>query len=281
MTRFRSALRFALPMTLLLVTTALPTPTLAADWIIWYSDTDNGRSYSIFRDKNDPTAFMIIYNDDGVHHLIWVEDQSPDDTGKGTEKPDIGELIKKGLASYKVRVTPENSPLSQWIDRGGGGFVPHWNPGDGDGGKGPGNPVKNNTGGLTDKQKALLQKLVVALNRADDLMGKSMGGGDEGGTESAPTPGKSSGRGKGSGGSGDGSGNNDNKVKYSPGGEAATLGPRPDLVNPAPKNKIGLSNTKSNLLGVGLLEGGGGSAGNGPAGAGSPISSSRGGVSLR
>ena len=62
----------------------------------------------------------------------------------------------------------------------------------------------------------------------------------------------------------DGSGNNDNKVKYSPGGEATTLGPRPDLVNPAPKNKIG----STNLFTPGLLEGNGGFTGNGPSATG-------------
>src|SRR5262249_33535771 len=55
---------------------------------------------------------------------------------------------------------------------------------------------------------------------------------------SAPPPTKPGGRGRGTS---DGKGDSDNKNKWRGGGEVVTLGPRPDLVNPAPKNKTGSS----------------------------------------
>src|SRR5262249_24105970 len=88
--------------------------------------------------------YVIIYRNPQVR-LEPGGDPSPDDPsskGTGIQPPDVAGLIKAGAITYKLRATPENTKLGQWIDREGGGVIPHYNPGDQDTSSGHGNPPK-------------------------------------------------------------------------------------------------------------------------------------------
>jgi len=287
MMRIRSTFRYALPLALFLGATAVSTTTPAfADWQAVDSWTDSkGNTVTYWSD--DKTDKVVISVDTGSKlyvlmsdkliqaYMKWASksDPGPEDSAQRIDKPDVADLLKKvkGL-SIEIRQAPENTKLATWIDREGGGMIPHYNPGDQDTGSGRGNPPKHNEGGLTPKQKAEIVKLVNFAARTLGDIGGSMGGyGDA--SESAPGFNKSGSSGR-SKGTSDGSGNSrDNQHKGAGEGEAATLGPRPDLVNPEPKNKTGAS-----VLGGGLLDGGGVS-GSGPAAVGSPLGTTGGGNS--
>jgi hypothetical protein len=248
-------------------------------WRTFDSFLNDDGSVDVYRvSKTDKDYFSIIhYSADGRSMSIYYlhGDAGPDGTTQRIDKPDVGDLIKKGLVKIvNVRANPEDTPLGQWIDREGHGFVPHWN---NDSDKGPGQAPKDNTGGgLTPKQLAEITKLVNFTAKSLAEIGGSMGDGYEGlAGEDKPTPNKNNGgRGKGTG-LGDGSGNYKNTHIGS--GEAATLGPRPDLVNPAPKSKTG----GSNLFAPGLLDTNAGLPGSGPAATGTPSRGIAPGTNLR
>jgi len=284
--RIRSMLRFAVTLALLLGTAAIaptiPTPAFAddadTDWqFVTQWKNDSGQDCVMYKDPSTKRVLVERWNDDGSVD-VWVfgntahfktgGDPNPDDstsTGKGIEPVDVAGLIAKGLITYKIKATPENTPLAKWIDSEGGGMIPHYNPTDDDN-KGPGRTPKgnNNEGGLTDKQKAEITKLINYTAKSLSEIGQSMG--DVGGlsSESAPgLPANKNNRGKGTGG-GNGADNNNGKRKYL--GSDLSLGPRPDLVNP-PHSKT----DKSTVMTPGLLDGGSSFSTNGPSGVGTAI----------
>ncbi len=306
---FRS-LRRALPIAALLATTAVSiilAPTAAKAWeaghaytgadgstvTLWYQEGSDGlMHYAVTIEKGDR---FDVYLEQGVVDAMWdkIATSNPDPNGsaKGTEKPDVIEMLKKATDLHmKVKVNVENSPLSKWIDGGGGGFVPHWNPSDDDN-QGPASPPSNKKANeLTPDQIANLNKMKNAVVREGVILKEAMGDGGEGGSESAPGMNKNNKSNNGNGNS-SGHGSNEGKNKYFPGGEA--LGVRPDLVNPPIKNKTVIMKTNkdlgssdkgnksaggSNVMTGGLLEGGDGFASGGPSSAGSVQGGGSGGV---
>jgi hypothetical protein len=309
MTRLRSALRYALPLAALLAVTTVATmvaPTVArADWeqLGSWSGSDS-TTYTVYQDDDGKFA---VYVDKGStanvyfsNDLAWFvmfkqgfkwSDPGPEDNGKGTDKPDVVSMLKK-VKGFTINVPqmPEKTPLGKWLDSGGAGFVPHWNPGDDDG-KGPGRTPGNNVTGPTAKQLAAAARIRNEDVRELNAIGGSMGDVGDLSGESAPglPSDKNSGSsGRGSGGNGNGSDNNSGKRKYL--GTDESLGPRPDLVNPPHKTakigsriaKTGNKGAKLSVLTPGLLDGGATFSGNGPS-ATSAIghSASRGAAALR
>jgi hypothetical protein len=247
MKRIRSSL-FALPLALLLGAAAASAPVLAGDEIsdyVWnpvktWQDKD-GRSHTSFVDANDPKHWLSIAVDyDGS--LAYVaghdSDPGPDGTTQRIDKPDVAGMLKKakGLTIHISASVKEGTPLAGWLESEGRGGSIRWNPADDSDTGGPGQAPKGHTDGPTPKQLAAITKNINFVAKSLATIGGSMGDGVDGlAGESAPTPNKSGGRGKGtSDGTGGGS---DNKNKWRHGGEVVTLGPRPDLVNPAPKNR--------------------------------------------
>jgi hypothetical protein len=258
-TRFKSTFRFVLPLAVLLATTAVSTvltTTPAQAWdptwqssdgsvTLWYQEGSDGRGVFVVTIEKD--GKFGVYFEKAVVDAVFdkMDNSNPnpaDDTGgKGTSKPSVDELLKivKDAAAVIV-TTPINSKLGGIIEQGGGGKVPHWNPGDGDD-NGPSNPPsskgEHHPGQLTAEQLKNRQALVNKLVRQAALGKGGMFDGSEGGTESAPgldkhggTP-KNVNNGQGHGDE-DGDGNNDYKSPYIPQGE--DLGPKPELVNPNP-----------------------------------------------
>jgi hypothetical protein len=313
MNRFKS-LKYALPVAVLLATTALSLTAARADYTEWWQSDDG--SVSLWHDDATGKTVVLIEHDgkygvydqqaviDAVFDKIDASNPDPNDpnNGKGTSKPDFADLIKHMHdVKWTVKVDPEDSPLAGEINGNGGGKVPHWNPGDDDGGNGPSNPPDNKPhGGLTAHQKAAIQNALNAAAREAALGGQNMFGG-EGGNESwggFKPHGKnsSSNNGKHQGDKGDGTVYGDDYKSNVPEGE--DLGPKPELVNPSPELKgrghakkhigsIKLNHSKSSgkdsgktgksgksdgntaVLSPGLLEGGnGGFSYNGPAGTG-------------
>jgi hypothetical protein len=146
MNRIKPSHAFALPLALLLGFATPSAPALAG----WQQDGatytyPNGEKTTWYQDTNDPDKYCIYWEHNGLVTLVFLDfgksDPGPDDaSGKGTEKPDIAELIKldKSGKGYTVTLAPENTKLSKWITGGGFGFGPHGNPGDQDSGTGPG-----------------------------------------------------------------------------------------------------------------------------------------------
>src|SRR5438874_11410574 len=127
-TRIRSALQFALPLALLLGAGTLPAPASMAGWKSDFIAKD-GTYYEIYFVKEKNEYLVIHYLPDNIIQL-WVTKGDPDpnaNSDRGIQPVDVAALIKKGLITYEIRATPENTPLSKWIERGGDGFVPHWN----------------------------------------------------------------------------------------------------------------------------------------------------------
>src|SRR5436190_704410 len=149
MTRFRSTFRFALPLAVLLTTTALTLTPANADWEqgwqssngevqLWYWEDDNGSA----------TKWVVYIEHDGwfgVYHspevVNWVilykkgsSDPQPDpDSNAKIDKPDLKELMKLAKDAIAIeKKIPEQSPLAGIIEKDGGGYVPHWNPSDDD-----------------------------------------------------------------------------------------------------------------------------------------------------
>jgi len=287
MKRSTSTLHFASALALLLGTTMLSAPAFAEDWKdIFSSVSKNGTITIVSQDQDEKSHFYVwkYYADGTVKGYDYYESiyPGPEDTTQANDKPDVAGAIRKGSITYKVRVNPENTPLGQWMHSQGLGAVPHWNPGDQEDGKGPGQPPQGgdpNWGpgakDLTPAQQAALAERVNLIAKELAAIGNSMGDGFEGlGSESKPTLNKhGSGHGKGKG---DGDGNSDNKYKNRGGGEAATLGPRPELVNPPWGYKTGGSGNP--LFSHGVLDSKPGFPDFHPAPTGS---SSRGGGGLR
>jgi hypothetical protein len=205
----------------------------------------NGTTMKVFVNWDNPDVYKFdVIDKAGKIYTVMMKQvpkSNPDPdaaTSKGVEPVDVGGLIKKGLITYKVLISAENTQLARWIDREGGGIIPHYNPGDQDGGKGPSRAPKGPDTGPTAKQKGDLLKNINFIAKSLNTIGTSMGMGEEGGSESwsLDKSGSSKGRGNGSG-----KGDGNYKNAHIGGGEAVTLGPRPDLVNPAPKNRTGSS----------------------------------------
>jgi len=276
-----SALRYALPFALLLgmttlSTTLVPTSAMAWElagskdgWSLYYMVGSDGQThFAAVIEQNGHV--LVSFNENVIDIAFSVtqgkSDPGPDqDTDKGIDKPDINALLKKVKGvTLQINQMPEKTPLGKWLDSEGGGFVPHWNPGDDDSGKGPGNPPQKNTGGLTAQQLKAYAKLMNLAARELNDIGGSMGGyGDVGdSTPGLPTNKNNNGNnGRGKGG-GNGSDNNNGKRKYL--GSDLSLGPRPDLVNPPHSKAL-------NVMSPGLLDGGSSFSTNGPSGAGTAI----------
>jgi len=255
MRRTRSDLCFTFPLALLFgaaIATTMPSaPVFAETWTEIDSNLENNGDITILQQDKD----------DGHHYFLWtykangkVEghdfysefvfqdlikgDPGPDGTTQRIEKPDVAGMLKKarGLMIHISASVKEGTPLAGWLESEGRGGIIRWNPADDSDKGGPGQAPKGHAGGLTPKQIAAIAKNINFTAKSLAAIGNSMGDGVDGlAGESTPTPNKSGGRGKGtSDGTGGGS---DNKNKWRHGGEVVTLGPRPDLVNPAPKNR--------------------------------------------
>jgi hypothetical protein len=249
MKRIRSSL-FALPLALLLGAAAATVPVFADeisdyDWypVSTYLSKDDNCNHTVFRDMNDHNHWLVIveFGDGTLAYVGGHSDPGPDGTTQRIDKPDVADMLKKakGLTIHISASPKEGTPLAGWLESEGRGGIIRWNPGDDSDTGGPGQAPKGHTGGLTPKQIAAMTKNINFAAKSLAAIGNSMGDGVDGlAGESAPTPNKSGGRGKGTS---DGKGSSDNKNKWRGGGEAVTLGPRPDLVNPAPKNRTGSS----------------------------------------
>src|ERR1051325_10400076 len=153
MFRFRSALKFAAPLAVLLATTAmtvtLTSTSVRADYYDehgWhdYGSHEDGSAKLWFKEDTGSWAVVIgmnVYMDDAVCAAIVEKlgynkgNPNPDDPtgGKGTEAPSA-DAIKKLLkdAAAVLHNSPINSKVGGIIEQNGGGKAPHWNPGDGD-----------------------------------------------------------------------------------------------------------------------------------------------------
>jgi hypothetical protein len=292
MKRFTSSRRFGMPLALLLGATAVCTTLVStaawADWqkgpewndstyghvTIWVQKDASGQTkLAIEVDKGGKT--LISFSGAVIDYLTNKQGGDPgpdDDTRTQSEPINVAGLIEKGLITIKVKVTPENTKLAKWIEQGGGGFVPHWNPGDDDN-KGPSTPPRNNAENgptLTQKQLDAYAKLMNRLTAELKQIGTSMGDVGDLGSESAPgLPTNKNGNGSSTknNGPGNGADNKSGQRKFL--GTDLSLGPRPDLVNPPHSNSRG---AKTNLFSPGLLETGGGlSSSNGPSAVGTPL----------
>lgn len=271
MIRFKS-LKYALPVAVLLATTALSMTVAKADWqpafqnedgsaTLWYDDSTGKMAVTIEKDGK-----FAVYFDQAVINAMLDKDKGSDpdpndpNNGKGTDKPDVEAMIKNAKGgSWSVKVNPEDSPLGGVITNNGGGKAPHWNPGDDDN-KSPGSPPNSKpNGGMSAQQKAAMQKALNDAARQAALGGQGMYDGSEGGNENAPginMNGGSQNAGKGSGGQGDdskgGVNADDYKDNYVPKGES--LGPKPELVNPTPDLKGHTATTKKRVSTVKLKD---------------------------
>ncbi len=320
MIRFKS-LKYALPVAVLLATTALSMTAAKADYDIWWQSDDG--SVSLWHDDSTGKSAVLIEHDgkyeiyfnqaviDAVFDKIDNSNPNPDDpnNGKGTDKPDIEAMIKNAKGgSWSVKVNPEDSPLGGVITNNGGGKGPHWNPGDDDS-KGPGSPPNSKpNGGLSPQQKAAIQKELNEAARQAALGEQGMYDGSEGGSENAPGINMHDGiKQNNNNGNGDGKGKStgdDYKDPYVPKGEA--LGAKPELVNPSPelkghataKKRLGAVKFENkgknsgkdansdahqtlNVTSPGLLGGGNSFSNNGPAATGVAGGTTHGGVTTR
>jgi hypothetical protein len=301
--RLTSSFVRALPLAILLATTAIGTavlPTTArADWDELGTWTgNNGTTVTVYQNDDGKYATIaenskgaaISFTDAAAYTIMqragfkWKSDPGPDDNGKGTEPVDVAGLIAKGLITYQVKVNAENTPLAKWLDSQGGGFVPHWNPGDDSGDKGPSKTPTVNTGGPTEKQLQSLARLMNEAVKDINSLGQSMGDVGDIGSENAPglPTNKSSNTGY-KPGKTDGDGNRNNSGKNNDNGKNKflgrsfdSLGPRPDLVNPPHSRTL-------SIIGPGLLGGDSGFSANGPSGIGGPVhgGSHGGGAAIR
>ncbi|MBM3528001.1 MAG: hypothetical protein FJX62_07910 [Alphaproteobacteria bacterium] len=310
MLRLKSTLRFALPLALLLATTAVSTvlvPTSAKAWEntwtsgdgsvkLWYQVGSDGQTkFAVTIEKDGKFG---VYLEPGVIDAVFDKmggsnpDPNDPNNGAGTFKPDVEELLRKVKdASAVFHNEILDSPLGAYLERGGDGKGPKWNPGpDGDD-SGPNNPPssKEPKGGLTAEQQKNLDKMANAAMRHAKAIKGGMYDGSEGGTEGPPTldmKGSPKNNNSTGGNDKDGDGKND----YEPTIPGNDLGPKPELVNPPVLNdakkqtaKRGTSARKqvvvaserngktaktSNLMSRGLLDGSGGFNSTGPAGTG-------------
>jgi hypothetical protein len=252
MKRIRSHLRITVPLALLLgaaMATMMPSaPVFAENWKDIDSDVEpNGDITILSQDQDDKSHYYLwTYKADDTiigHDFYSPGDEGPDGSTQRVEKPDVAGMLKKtkGLTIHISASPKEGTPLAGWLESEGRGGSIRWNPADDSDKGGPGQAPTGHTGGLTPKQLAAITKNINFIAKSLAAIGASMGDGVDGlASESAPTPSKgdSSARGKGTS---DGKGDGGNKDKWRHGGEVVTLGPRPDLVNPAPKNKTGSS----------------------------------------
>jgi hypothetical protein len=261
-----------------------------------------GSRLDVYQNMDDKTQLMFIRTSkDGTVGIMYATlkpsgDPGPDaNSNKRIERPDVAALIRAGILRIEVRVAPADSAqLSKIIDANGFGFAPHGNPGDQDNTNGgPGRTPVHGTpedaaGKKTPQEIAELVRAMNEVARSIESITGAMGDvGDA--SENAPGFNKT---GNGNNGKGvDTRGNyteNQNKTV----GKTESLGPRPQYVNPPPKNKVnsakptaraigaaslGIGETvgpqtttrsATKLIGAGLLEGGTGLPSQGPSGTG-------------
>jgi len=293
MKRIGSSRRVGMPLALLLSATAAwttlaPTPA-AADWEVNQQFDIKGGHVTVWRDVDadghvksavqfDSYGKTLISFSPAVLSYVFEKsaqggDPGPDDDTRSQSEPvNVAGLIEKGLITYKVKVTPENTKLAKWIEQDGGGAVPHWNPGEDDN-KGPSIPKRNdaeNGPTLTQAQLAAYAKLMNRATAELTRIGTSMGDVGDLGSESAPgLPTNKNGNGSSNKNNGPGNGTDNKSGQRKFLGTDFSLGPRPDLVNPPHSNS---KTTKTNLFSPGLLETGGGlSTSNGPSAMGTPL----------
>ncbi len=267
---------------MLLGTTMLSAPARADYQKVGENLNSDGSVSSYYVDDDSDYVMVIRSSVDKDGHLtleIWQgTNPNPEDTatGKGShsDKPDVIGMLKSGQATYHVKIAPADSAELMSHIKGvlgdGGGLGPHYNPGDQDDNKGPGAAPTHTM--QVKKTAAEIRAQIAALNesaKALQILGTSMGTGDEGGSESANGPGK----GNGKGGKVDDSGNytegqNKNVGKT----EKDLLGAHPEVINPPHLNKVGKAGGAGlSVTGAGLLDGGGaGFNQNGPSSTGSP-----------
>ncbi len=272
MFRFKSALKFAAPLALLLATTALSltSTSVRADYYDdhgWhdYGSNEDGSATLWYNSDTGQWAVTIganVYIDDAVCAAMVEKlgyghsNPNPDDpnNGKGTEKPSA-DAIKKFLADAAAVLhnSPINSKVGGIIEQNGGGKAPHWNPGDGDD-KGPGDlpsskDKKDAAAELKAKIQAQLEKAAkqAALGKQgmfDEGAGESWGGFNVHSKKNDPSA---------SNGDPDNGDHSPDKPDV-PKGE--DLGQKPELVNPNPEmmpgagGKIGGKGKSRNTVSV-------------------------------
>jgi hypothetical protein len=245
-TRFKSAFKFALPLAVLLATSALSltSTSVRAEWTD-VGQNEDGSATLYYNDSTGSWAVVIekdgrygVYIDDAVAAAMLEKlgyghsNPNPDDpnNGKGTEKPSA-EAIKKMIkdAAAVVHNTPIGSKLGGIIEQHGGGKAPHWNPSDDDN-KGPSNPPSSKDRiDMSAELKARIQKALDLAAKQAATGKQGMFDGSEGGTESwvgLNMHGKNN---------DPNDGDNSPDKPDIPKGE--DLGPKPELVNPNPELK--------------------------------------------
>jgi hypothetical protein len=313
MKRFVSKLKFALPIVALLAGTAIVSAPAKA-WEQGWQSSDGSVSLWYERGSDGQTKFAVIiekngkfgvYFEQGVIDAVFDKmggsnpDPNDPNNGQGTFKPDVEELLKKAKGATVI-VAREiwETPLGDYLERGGGGKGPKWNPGpddDGEPGGSGGKPDKPE--GPTAKEVAAKLAALNAAIRGFENMKGGMYDGSEGGTESPPTVGKGPHSNHGQGNNGDDGDDGPKKPVI----DTNELGPKPELVNPpyfktpgkaktaktgieTKKPKVATIGTKgkadgkgktdgksaggSILMSPGLLGGGTGLGANGPSSAG-------------
>ena len=110
MMRIRPALRFALPLALLLG--AAVAPALA-------EGTGQPKNEAAMRVYKSGDKFIVaIYSEDGSAALALVEPPKSRarGPGKGASKPDMADLMRNGRVIYTVNVAPKDTPADEPTD---------------------------------------------------------------------------------------------------------------------------------------------------------------------
>jgi len=102
MTPIRSALRFALPLALLLAGAAAPALSQGAE----QPKTDGEAAMRVY--KSGDKFVVAIYRQDGSAALALVEPRKSRASGKAPSRPDIADLMKNGRVIYTVNVAAKN-----------------------------------------------------------------------------------------------------------------------------------------------------------------------------
>ena len=110
MTPIRSALRFALPLALLLAGAAAPALSQGAE----QPKTDGEAAMRVY--KSGDKFVVAIYRQDGSAALALVEPRKSRASGKAPSRPDIADLMKNGRVIYTVNVTANDTAAAETTD---------------------------------------------------------------------------------------------------------------------------------------------------------------------
>src|SRR5262245_34593923 len=154
MMRIRPALRFALPLALLLG--AAVAPALA-------EDTEQPKNEAAMRVYKSGDKFIVaIYREDGSAALALVEPPKSIPRGKGASRADMADLMRNGRVIYTVNVAPKDTPADEPTDATDSAGKPS-----------KGAPVAK----LTRKQRSDLIKRIRSTARILGTIGKGLDNG--------------------------------------------------------------------------------------------------------